>query len=274
MPEHYEPNGETEPADINEPGTVFRDRLVEGSEGPEMVVLPTGSFLMGSPDSDEQAEDDEKPAHYVTIGYSFAVGRYPVTREEHHRFVESLKRREYRDYPWSAKRRRPAKGVGWYDAKAYVAWLSEQTGKQYRLLSEAEWEYACRAGTETRYNVGDEITAEDACIDHRGSTEVGSYLPNPWKLYDMHGNMWEWVEDCWHDSYYYMPYPGAPGDGGAWTTSEDHGDRRVLRGGSWQDITRHARSASRASRKTLDWASFASYQIGDIGFRIARTLDR
>ena len=129
MTEHYEPNGEAEPAGIIESGRVFRDRLVEGSEGPEMVVLPPGSFLMGSPDSDELADDSEKPAHYVTIGYSFAVGRYPVTCEEHHQFAESLKRREHRPFAWSKLRRRPVTEVGWYEAKAYVAWLSEQTGE-------------------------------------------------------------------------------------------------------------------------------------------------
>ena len=274
MTEHYEPNGEAEPAGIIESGRVFRDRLVEGSEGPEMVVLPPGSFLMGSPDSDELADDSEKPAHYVTIGYSFAVGRYPVTCEEHHQFAESLKRREHRPFAWSKLRRRPVTEVGWYEAKAYVAWLSEQTGKQYRLLSEAEWEYACRAETETRYNVGDEITAEDASIDHRETAEVGSYPPNAWKLHDMHGNVFEWVEDCWHDSYYYMPYPGAPGDGGAWTTSEDNGDRRVLRSGSYHDIAKWARSAARHSLTTRDWDSYSSFQINDIDFRVARTIDQ
>ena len=274
MTEHDKPRGEAEADGILEPGTVFRDRLDDGVEGPEMVVLAPGSFLMGSSDSDKQAEDDEKPAHYVTIGYSFAVGRYLVTREEHHRFLESLKRREYRDFAWSTKRRQPANGVGWYDAKAYVAWLSEQTGKPYRLLSEAEWEYACRAGTETRYHVGDEITREDACINHARNTEVGSYPPNPWKLYDMHGNVWEWVEDCWHDSYYHMPYPGAPCDGSAWTSSEDHGDRRVLRGGARDDRAEWVRSAARDSSTTRDWANFSDYAINHIGFRVARGLDQ
>lgn len=281
MAEHEEPKGGGEPAGIIEPGTVFRDRLSDGAEGPEMVALPPGEFLMGSPDSDADAGDDEKPQHYVAIGYSFAIGRYPVTFGEYDRFVEALGRRKHDGFAWASFRLLPATGMSWYDARNYAAWLSEQTGKQYRLLSEAEWEYACRAGTETRYAVGDEITVEDAVFERSdfvqavnfGETvEVGFFPPNPWKLHDMHGNVWEWVEDCWHDSYYYMPYPGAPADGAAWTGGgDDH--VRVLRGGSLYGEAEDLRSASRSRMNTRDWDSYYEYQTADIGFRLARTLD-
>jgi formylglycine-generating enzyme required for sulfatase activity len=152
--------------------------------------------------------------------------------------------------------------VSWDDAKAYVGWLSAQTGHPYRLLSEAEWEYACRAGTRTRFWWGDEITPENANygINVGKTSEVGRYPANPFGLCDMHGNVWEWVEDGWHDSY-----DGAPNDGSAWIAGED--SRRVLRGGSWIELSGSQRSACRL------W-----YDSGDrnyfLGFRVARTLSR
>ena len=140
-------------------------------------------------------------------------------------------------------------------------WLSQQTGKSYRLLSEAEWEYACRAGTTTRYSVGDTITDKDANFASNvgKTTEVGSYEPNAWGLYDMHGNVWEWVEDVWHETY-----EGAPDNGNAWTTDGDR-DTRVLRGGSWLNITRNLRSAKRS------WCSTGDRDYG-FGLRLARTF--
>ena len=153
--------------------------------------------------------------------------------------------------------RRPVILVSWKDAQAYVAWLSEQTGQPYRLLSEAEWEYACRAGTTTRYSWGDDPpTPEQANFDE--TTKVGSCPANSWGLYDMHGNVWEWVEDCWNEGY-----EGAPNDGSAWTGGDCN--RRVLRGGSWVNAPGALRSASRERY-------FPVVQVSDVGFRVARTL--
>jgi formylglycine-generating enzyme required for sulfatase activity len=269
--------GESEPAGVIEPGTVFRDTLRDGAEGPEMVALPSGQFLMGSPDSDPDSEDNEKPQFHVTIDYSFAVGRYPVTEVDYHRFAVSMGRAKRESRVWPSHQLKPANSLSWGDAKTYVMWLSEQTGKEYRLLSEAEWEYACRAGTDTRYAVGDEIAAEDAIFERSDSIpdtyDVGSHPPNPWNLYDMHGNVWEWVEDCWHDGYYQMPFPGVPTDGAAWTSGGDT-DTRVLRGGSMYEDAKHLRSAFRNWQNIRDPNSYYDFQVRDIGFRVARNFDR
>ena len=153
----------------------------------------------------------------------------------------------------------------WDDAQAYVKWLSRMTGKKYRLLSEAEWEYAARAGTVTAFYWGDEIDTKNANC-HRCENEwskkqtspVGSFNANPWGLYDMAGNVWQWVEDCYHDNY-----NGAPTDGSAWISGECY--RRVVRGGSWRDAPRLLRSASR-------FAVGADSRTAYIGFRVARSL--
>jgi formylglycine-generating enzyme required for sulfatase activity len=156
--------------------------------------------------------------------------------------------------------------VSWKDAKAYVSWLSQRTGKPYRILSEAEWEYAARAGTTTHYAFGDAITPKDANYSDSKlgkTTEVGAYLPNAWGLYDMHGNVWEWVEDIYH-----ADYKGAPTEGTAWIDSEgDNSSRyRVYRGGSWSITPGDLRSANR------DWND-PDDRSDDLGFRVARTLD-
>ena len=159
----------------------------------------------------------------------------------------------------------PVVNVNWNGAKAYVRWLSDKTGKQYRLLSEAEWEYAARGGTTTRYSWGDDIDRNRANCEGCGSrwddkqtAPVGSFAANPFGLYDVHGNVWEWVEDCGNRSY-----AGAPSDGRAWTRGDCR--RRVLRGGSWVDIPRYLRSAfrfgGRSGNRSSNW-----------GFRVARTL--
>jgi formylglycine-generating enzyme required for sulfatase activity len=186
-----------------------------------------------------------------------------VTFEEYDHFVEVMGREKPDDESWG-RGRRPVINVSWNDAKAYVAWLKQASGKHYRLLSEAEWEYACRAGTTTRYAWGDDPpTPEQANFGRKvgKTTEVGIYPANPWGLYDMHGNVWEWVEDCWHDSY-----GGAPNDGSAWL-EEDGGDcgSRILRGGSWGNGPGVLRSANRDSVGPDDRGLI-------VGFRIARTL--
>ena len=256
------------------------DRFRDCAACPEMVVVPAGSFLMGSPESEMGRDDDEGPQHRVTIREAFAVGVYEVKRDEYGTFVAETghvggsgcyvwtgsewKRREGADWRspgYAQTGRDPVVCVSWEDAQAYVRWLSRKTGEEYRLLSEAEWEYAARAGTTTRYSIGDEITSSDANYGRNiGQTQpVGSYRANGFGLYDMHGNVWEWVRDCWNDSY-----AGAPNNGGSW----ERGDcsRRVLRGGSWFNYSRDLRSANRLSYRS-GYRNFL-----DCGFLVARTL--
>lgn len=238
------------------PGTIFRD--IDAPWCPEMVVLPRGGFVMGSPGDEHGRHADERPRHEVRIGYDLAVGRDPVTFEQYDRFAEASGADMPRDEGWG-RGQRPVINVSWEDAKAYAAWLGSETGKPYRLPSEAEWEYACRAGTTSRYWWGDDSpTPEQAAFDMDRSTEVGAYPPNPWGLCDMHGNVWDWVEDCWNESY-----AGAPDDGSAWTSGDC--SRRVLRGGSWGDRADALCSSGRNRYLT-------ALQYLNIGFRVARTL--
>ncbi len=249
------------PAEIT-PGTSFR----ECPECPEMVVVPAGSFEMG--DLSGSGDSDERPIHKVTILRPFAVGRYEVTFDQWDACVgESGCERRWRDNRWG-RGSRPVLYVSWKDAKEYVAWLSRKTGKPYRLLSEAEWEYAARAGTTTKYYWGDNLNLVDWISDYRNpfvrglsyrTLPVGSLSPNGFGLHDMLGNVHEWVEDCYHNSY-----NGAPTDGGAWT-SGDCG-KRVVRGGSiWSGVRKRLRSAFR-SWNNRDYGNTA------LGFRVARTL--
>ena len=243
-------------------GEVFRDC----PSCPELVVIPAGEFWMGSPASEEGRVADEGPQRGVRVE-RFALGRYEVTFDEYDRFALATGSARLGDRGWG-RGRRPVINVSWEDAAAYAAWLSEETGFRYRLASEAEWEYAGRAGTETRYSWGNAIGRNRAnCAGCGGEWDdavrtapVGSFAANAWGLHDMHGNVWEWVEDCWHDSY-----RGAPSDGRAWTSGGDCG-RRVSRGGSWAVNPRFLRAADRLR---LD----AGYRSGHVGFRVARTLD-
>jgi formylglycine-generating enzyme required for sulfatase activity len=212
-----------------------------------MVVVPAGEFTMGSNDY-----DDEKPPHRVAIK-AFAVGRFAVTFAEWDATGLEHKRG---DAGWG-RGRLPVIHVSWRDARAYANWLSQRTGKAYRLLSEAEWEYCCRAGTTTKYAFGDSITQKQAQFMAIQPAEVGKFSPNAWGLYDMHGNVWEWCEDRWHSNY-----EEAPQDGTAWTDDESH---RVLRGGSWDVFPSNLRSAYR------EWLR-SGYSSHDVGFRVARTL--
>ena len=228
-------------------GEVFRD-----AGGPEMVVIRPGTFMMG----------EAGQQHSVTIAKPFAVGKYPVTFAE---WDAAGLARKPGDEGWG-RGRRPVINVSWDDAKAYAAWLSNTTVKGYRLLSEAEWEYCCRAGTTTTYSFGDTITKEQAQfsdVDY-GSTEqtveVGKFPANAFGLHDMHGNVWEWCEDPWHPDY-----NGAPPDGSCWTTGGDTSSR-VRRGGSWGYNPRFLRSASRGGNRP-------GFRGGGSGFRLARTLN-
>ena len=236
---------------------------------PEMVVIPAGEFMMGSPASEEGHDSDEGPRHQVRIGRPIAVGKYEVTFEEWDACVAEGGCRGYRpdDEGWG-RGRRPVVNVSWEEAKAYVEWLSEKTGKEYRLLSEAEWEYMARAGTGTRYTWGDGVGNNRANChgcgsrwDNEKTAPVGSFEANGFGLHDVHGNVAEWVEDCRHEDY-----SGAPTDGSAWTSGGNCGER-VLRGGSWFYVPWSLRSARRSG-------SEAGHRSSSIGFRVARTLAR
>jgi formylglycine-generating enzyme required for sulfatase activity len=217
---------------------------------PEMVVVPTGAFLMGS-----KEHDNEKPQHRVTIKAPFAVGRFAVTFDE---WDAAGLAHQPGDAGWGCGRR-PVINVSWEDAKAYAGWLSRTTGRMYRLLSEAEWEYCCRAHTTTKYAFGDSITNQQAQFSAWQTVEAGTFPPNDWGLYEMHGNVWEWVEDAWHPNY-----QGAPQDGSVWVGGD--ASQRVLRGGSWGVIfPGDLRSASRYRNPSDSRSSV-------FGFRVARML--
>ena len=247
-------------ADTYRVGDTFRDCAT----CPEMVVVPSGSFIMGSPESERYRRSSEGPQHQVTISKPFAVGKYQVTVGQFEEFVNETGHpsNQWRDPIFKQSANHPVVNVSWEDAKAYTEWLSTKTGQNYRLLSEAEWEYAARAGTTTAYHFGADITHEQAnyAAANLGTVEVGSYPANAFGLHDMHGNAWEWVADCWHDSY-----DGAPSDGCAWTINCDE-DERMLRGGSCYNDTMYLRSTYRVSNTTM----IRFYDV--CGFRIARDL--
>ena len=266
----------------------------------EMVLIPGGKFLMG--DDGRDGWSDEMPAHRVTVP-AFRLGKYEVTVGQFRRFVEATgyrtdaerdadentdeyafvqvgcrlysddlifgdptgEGRSWRHPEYSIEEEQPVVCVSWNDAQAFMKWLSEQTGKPYRLPTEAEWEYAARAGSTTEYSWGDDIGENRAnCMGCGGewnydewlSAPVGSFPANAWGLHDMHGNVWEWVGDCWNDNYV-----GAPADGSAWTIGDC--SRRVFRGGSWYFEPRAMRSALR------HWGD--RYYIST-GFRLAQDL--
>ena len=244
-------------------GPVFRDPLKDGSEGPEMVLIPLGSFLMGASESDGQASNDEKPQHRVSIARPFAIGSYAVTFDEYDRFCAATRREKPDEWGWG-RGRRPAINVSWDDAVACAAWLSEQTGRHYRLPTEAEWEYAARAGTATRWSFGDNEGALGDYAWFWGNSDskthpVGEKQPNPWGLYDIHGNVWEWVQDRYHGNY-----AGAPADGAERSESCRTADR-VVRGGAWNNQPTWLRSAYRLGLGP-------SYRSSNLGFRLAQDL--
>ncbi len=229
-----------------------------------MVAIPGGTFLMGSPPNEKDSFEDERPQHEVTVS-NFFMGKYPITQAQW-RVVASRKDLKvekdldpdpsrFKDRGGSSTRRdRPVEQVNWYDAVEFCARLSKLTGREYRLPSEAEWEYACRAGTTTAFHFGETITGELANYDasktyadepkgeyRKETTPVGQFPPNAFGLYDMHGNVWEWCADTWHDNY-----EGAPRDGSAWIENGDD-NRSPLRGGSWFSVPISCRSAYRNS---------------------------
>ena len=232
-----------------------------------MVVIPAGRFRMGCLSNHSICDDSEKPVHEVVIPRSFALSVHEVTVEDYDRFRYSDDSYEADDEGWG-RRQRPVTNVSWNDAKEYVAWLSKETGEEYRLPSESEWEYAARAGSATQYSWGNEIDVNRAncwdwenlgtCGDRWEQTApVGSFTPNAWGLHDMHGNVWEWMEDGWNASYV-----GAPSDGSAWLGGDSR--ERVLRGGSWGSDPDSLRTSSR-------YWSHPNYDSAHVGFRVARS---
>ncbi len=238
-------------------------------EGPQMVIIPSGVFKMGSAAGDANADSDEFPAHNVSISKDFAIGRCEVTHEAFARFAEATGRELPPDNGWG-RGRQPVTDVAWQDAVAYTEWLSEQTGKRYRLPTEAEWEYVARAATDTKYWWGDDIQQDGQVWancrgcgsqwDGKQTAPVSSFDPNAFGVYDTAGNVWEWVQDCWHEDY-----QGAPAGGSA--LQADRGDcgRRVIRGGSWSDVPRYLRSAFR-------YWNIPDFRDNGLGFRLAQDL--
>ena len=258
---------------------------------PEMVVLSSGPFTMGSPKDERERSDNEGPQRKVRIARPFAVGRFAVTRAQFEVFVresghaagdscsvyrDDLWRmetgRNFRDPGFDQEDSHPVVCVNWNDANAYVTWLSRKTGKHYRLLSEAEREYATRALSPAPFWWGDRITTSQANYNgtypyggapsgewRKKTLAVNSFTFNPWGLYQVHGNAYEWLQDCEHDGY-----QGAPADGTAWTTGAC--EFRAVRGGSWFSRPKYLRSAHRESRRP-------DLRVSDVGFRVARDVD-
>ena len=281
-----------------------KDTFKDCPDCPEMVVIPVGRFTMGSSSTERDRSHHEGPQHEVTIGNSFAVGRSFITRGDFAAFVSETKHdaggscyllnvsadtaqpyKNWRMPGFAQDDQHPAVCVNWDDAKAFASWLSKKTSKIYRLLTEAEREYVTRAGSTTRYSFGDDEkslcrygnvadrtakrsylwTIADCDDGYTYTAPVGKFAANAFGVYDVHGNVWDWTEDCWHDTY-----QGAPTDGSAWTTAS--GDwtsgnciTRAVRGGSWFDNPPTFRSAVRLGRN-------AKYRYSDQGFRLARTL--
>ena len=229
-----------------------------GNIKPEMVKIPAGSFLMGSADDAVGAEANEKPQHQVNIR-EFYLGKYPVTQEQYQAIMGNNPSK-FKDNP-----KNPVENVSWHTAQKFCQKLNGKGEKKYRLPSEAEWEYACRAGTQTRYCFGDSETrlSEYAWYNENSNSKthpVGQKKPNDWDLYDLHGNVWEWCEDLWHENY-----KNAPKDGSSWNENPSQSLLRLLRGGSWDYDPKNCRSAFRGR--------FYDFNRGNgIGFRLALFL--
>jgi len=236
------------------PAQAADQKTFTNSIGMEFVLIPAGEFDMGSPSTEEGRYGDEGPVHRVKLANTFYMGRYEVTQKQWREVMGNN--------PSSFKGDNlPVEEVSWNDVQQFIKKLNEKEGtNKYRLPSEAEWEYAARAGTTTRYSFGDDESKLGDYAWYRANSgskthEVGQKKPNPWGLYDMHGNVWEWVQDKWHSNY-----NGAPTDGSAW---EGDGSVRVFRGGSWYGSARGCRSAIRRGFDPAD-------RYSDLGFRLLR----
>jgi len=224
-----------------------------------LIELAPGEFVMGENLDDKYANDCERPAHTVRFSNGVALGRCPVTVGEFRQFQPGHSPNDPEDVP--------VVKVSWHDAVAYCDWLTQRTGRPYRLPTEAEWEFACRAGSRTPFSSGEEInrTTANYLYDDNGSrigvghrTSVMKCPPNRFGFHDFHGNVCEWVVDTWHPNYI-----GAPVDGSAWIEPGD--DRRVIRGGAWDYLPRLLRSAWR------DWR-FSGFRADNVGFRVAAEM--
>lgn len=240
-----------------EPGAGRIQWFQDHPAGPEMVVVPAGKFIMGG-ETDGQdvpwTDGRTLPRRSVTIHAPFAVGRFAVTYDE----WEAIYREDgvaVRPAAWFGRGKMPVVHTSWERASGFVACLSRLTSVNYRLLSEAEWEYCCRAGTTTAYSFGSDVSAQQARFEQERPLPVDAFTPNPWGLYQMHGNVWEWCADRWHPNY-----EGAPTDGSPWTVGTSNA--RVVRGGSW------------ASNRILLRSTYRdTYEAGsEVGFRVARDL--
>ncbi len=263
MPRPAQP--EPAPVDVARPsfapGATIRDPLKVGGKGPLMVKIPGGSFQMGGAAS--ALAPDERPRRSVAVK-PFAMSKYEVTFAEYDRFAKAARRKRPDGKDWD-RSTHPVVNVSWDDAYQYARWLSKQTGHNYRLPTEAEWEYAARGGSKTTYWWGYRIGKENAhCFDcksglhPRKPAKIGLFKPNPVGVHDSAGNVWEWVHDCYHPNY-----KGAPDDGSVW----EGGDctRRVARGGSFSSASTSLRSAKREK--------FVSHQgYDDVGIRVVREL--
>ena len=250
------------PANINSQSS-FQENLGNGVFL-EMIAIPGGTFLMGSPENEAERSSDESPQHQVTVP-SFFMGKYQLTQAQYQAIMG--------DNPSSFKgNNRPVENVSWDHAVAFCENLNQNTGKNYRLPSEAEWEYACRAGTKTPFSFGDNITTDLVNYDgnypyksapkgkyREKTTDVGTFPPNAFGLYDMHGNVWEWCEDEWHENYI-----NAPTDGIAWN-SPSVSNTKLLRGGSWLYVAGRCRAASRIRFSR-------GIRFGNYGFRVVSSF--
>lgn len=243
-----------------------------------MVVVPAGDFMMGS-HVDLPNRMYERPLHNVTISKPFAVGKFEVTFDEWDLCVADsacFRPNHFRpgaeDEPGWKRGRHPVLQVSWHHVQQYIRWLNGKTGRSYRLPTEAEWEYMARAGTTTIYNTGDTITTDQANFRGRNAARptthgakifqalpVGSFAPNSFGIYDVHGSVAEWTQDCWHETY-----DGAPTDGSAWKDGEAC-ERYVIRGGNWGNGYRSIRSSIRTGYKPHRFSV-------SFGFRLARDL--
>ncbi|MDE1165511.1 MAG: formylglycine-generating enzyme family protein [Pseudomonas sp.] len=266
-------------ADPTTPGKVFSDCK---KDCPEMVVLPAGSFVMGTPDDEVGKQDDEGPLHTVTFEHPFAISRFHITAEQWQRYAKQTHtvlpdgdRRPGRlcqngkpSYPQGP--RQPAVCMNWDEVHGYIDWLAKKTGQPYRMLSESEREYAARAGStgpfpfpfdkEGEYSITQHANGYGPKDGYTYTAPVGSFPPNAFGVYDMHGNVYEWLADCWHTDYV-----GAPTDGSAWTTGGTCTHRQI-RGNDYIEPAIFSRSGNRNEREPAvrgDWLSF----------RVARNLN-
>jgi len=241
---------------------ILEEPLKVGGTAPKIEKVAPTTFMMG--DQNRMGDDNEKPAHEVEIPSGFYISKHEITFDQYDKFAKATNRELPPDNDWG-RGNRPVINVSWYDAKAYTSWLSSQTNEEYRLPTEIEWEYSARADSNTAFWYGNTVKPGYSVCDSCGSqwdgistAPVGSQASNPLGLFDMHGNVAEWVEDCYHDSY-----EGAPGKNQVWLANQC--DNRVIRGGSWFDIPRVGRSATRY-RATPD------LKASNWGFRIVRII--